>query len=87
MNTCHKLDFHVPLVSLSKVQQRVYYSGITLFNSLPHNIKQVAHDSNKFKHKLTKVLIINSFCSAEVYLDRNHKSQLGFASHYSPYFS
>jgi hypothetical protein len=35
INTRQKLDFHVPSVSLIKVQKGVYYSGITLFNSLP----------------------------------------------------
>jgi hypothetical protein len=29
INTCQKLDFHVPSVSLTKVQKGVYYSGIT----------------------------------------------------------
>jgi hypothetical protein len=43
INTRQKLDFHVPSVSLTKVQKGVYYSGITLFNSLPLNIKKVAH--------------------------------------------
>jgi hypothetical protein len=43
INTRQKLDFHVPSVSLTKVQKGVYYSGITLFNSLPLNIKEVAH--------------------------------------------
>jgi hypothetical protein len=52
INTCHKLDFHVCLVSLTKVQKGVYYSGITLFNSLPPSIREVAHDINTFKQKL-----------------------------------
>jgi hypothetical protein len=30
INTCHKLDFHVPLVSLTKVQQGGYYSDIII---------------------------------------------------------
>jgi hypothetical protein len=41
INIHHKLDLHVPLVNLSKVQKGVYYSGINLFNSLPLSIKQV----------------------------------------------
>jgi hypothetical protein len=51
INTRQKSDLHVPLVSLTKVQKGLYYSGITLFNSLPLNIKQVAHDINGFKYK------------------------------------
>jgi hypothetical protein len=35
INTCQKSALHVPLVSLTKVQKGVYYSGITLSNSLP----------------------------------------------------
>jgi hypothetical protein len=71
INTRQKSDFHVPLVSLTKVQKGVYYSGITLFNSLPLNIKQVAHDINGFKYKLREILIENSFYSVKEYLDRN----------------
>ena len=57
INICQKLDFHVPLVSLTTVQEGVYYSSITLFNSLPLNIKQDAHNINIFEHKLRKFLI------------------------------
>jgi hypothetical protein len=73
INTHHKLDLHVPLVNLSKVQKGVYYSGIKLFNSLPLSVTQVAHDLNKFKHKLKKFLILNSFYSVEEYLDGDNK--------------
>jgi hypothetical protein len=70
INTHHKLELHVPLVNLSKVQKGVHYSGIKLFNSLPLSIKQVAHDLIKFKHKLKKFYILNSFYSVQEYLDR-----------------
>jgi hypothetical protein len=43
INTRQKVDFHVLSVSLTKVQKGVYYSGITLFNSLPLSIKEVTH--------------------------------------------
>jgi hypothetical protein len=77
INTRYKLYLHVPLVNLSKVQKGVYYSGIKLFNSLPLSIKQVVHDLNKFKHKLKKFLILNSFYSVEEYLDRDNKFEPG----------
>jgi hypothetical protein len=77
INTRQKLDFHVPSVSLTKVQKGVYYSGITLLNSLPLNIKEVAHDINKFKYVLRKFLMENSFYSVEEYIDRNSKLDLG----------
>jgi hypothetical protein len=67
INTRHKLDLHVPLVTLSKVQKGVYDSGIKLFNFCP------SVSSNKFKHKLEKFLILNSFYSVEEYLDSDNK--------------
>jgi hypothetical protein len=87
INTRHTLDLHVPVVNLSKVQKRVYYSGIKLFNSLPLSIKQVAHGLNRFKHKLKKFLILNSFYPIEEYLDRDKKFEPGFPSNYCLYLS
>jgi hypothetical protein len=79
INTCQKLDFHVPSVSLTKVQKGVYYFCITLFNSLPLNIKKVAHNINKFKHELRKILMENSFYSVEEYIDRDNKIDPGLS--------
>jgi hypothetical protein len=73
----HNLDLHVPSVNLTKVQKGVSYSGITLFNSLPLNIKKVPHNTNKFKHELEKFLIENSFYSVEEYINRDTKYDLG----------
>jgi hypothetical protein len=81
VNTRQKSDFHVPLVSLTKVQKEVYYSGITLFNSLPYNIKQVAHDINRFKHKL-RVSYRKLFYSVEEYLIGIGNLILGCPSNY-----
>jgi hypothetical protein len=77
INTCQKLDFHVSSVSLTKVKKGVYYSSITLFNSLPLNIKKVALNINKFKHELKKFLMENPFYSLEEYIDRNNKFDPG----------
>jgi hypothetical protein len=52
INTRYKLDLHVPSAKLTKVQKGVYYSGVTLYNSLPLDIKEVAHNTLKFKHEL-----------------------------------
>jgi len=71
INTRHKLDLHVPSVNLTKVQKGVYYSGVTLFNSLPLGIKKLAHNTNKFKHELKKFLLENSFYSFAEYMDRD----------------
>jgi hypothetical protein len=51
------------------MQKGLRYSGITLFNALPLNIKQAAYDSKKFKHLLKAFLISNSFYSVEEYLN------------------
>jgi hypothetical protein len=65
INTRQKLDSHVPLAWLTRVQKGVHDSGITLFNTLPLNIKQVSHDINQFKHKLKTFLTEISFYSVE----------------------
>jgi hypothetical protein len=57
INTRHKLDLHVPSVNLTEVQKGVYYSGITLFNSLHLGIENIAHNTNKFMPELKKFLI------------------------------
>jgi hypothetical protein len=76
INTCQKSDFHIPLVSLLKFKKE--YSILVLHYLLftPH-IKQVAHGINKFKHKLRKFLIVNSFHSVCEYLDWNNKFDFG----------
>jgi len=78
MTTRHKLDLHLPSANLTKVQKGIYYSGITLFNSLPLGIKKVAHNTNKFKHELKRFLIKkNSFYSVEEYMDRDATYDIG----------
>jgi hypothetical protein len=57
INTRQKLDLHDPSVNFTKVQKGVYYSGITLFNSLCIGIKNVACNVSKCKHELKKFLI------------------------------
>jgi hypothetical protein len=75
INTRQKLDFHVPSVSLTKVQKGVYYSDITLFNSLPVSITKVALNINiswKTPFILLKSILIGII-----------KLILGFPSNYS----
>ena len=71
INTRHKLDLHVPLTNQTKVQKAVYYSGVTLFNSLPLGIKEVANNTNKFKHELKRFLLKNPFYSVEEYMKKD----------------
>jgi hypothetical protein len=39
----------------------LYYPGIKIFNNLPQNIRQLSHDTNKFKLDLTKFLLAGYF--------------------------
>ena len=77
INTCHKWDLHVPSVSLTKVQKGVFYSGISLYISIPLGIKKVAYNTNKFKHELKRFLVENLFYSVEEYIDSDMKYDLG----------
>jgi len=77
INTLQKLDLHIPSMNVTKVQKGVYYSGITLFNSLPFGIKKIAHNINKFRHELKKFLIKNSFYSVEEYIDKDATYDIG----------
>jgi hypothetical protein len=64
-------------VNLTKVPKGVYYSGITLFNSLHIGIKNVAYNINKLKHELKKFLIKYSFYSVKEYTDRDATYDIG----------
>jgi hypothetical protein len=47
VHTRQGLDLHYPTYKLAKVQKRVFYTGIKIFNNLPHNIKILSNDINK----------------------------------------
>jgi hypothetical protein len=69
MNTRQKLDFHVPSTRLTRIQKGLYYSGTTLFNALPLEIKQATHDIEKFEHTLKAFYITNSFYYVDEYFN------------------
>jgi biotin operon repressor len=69
IDTRRKLDLHVPLVKLTKVQNGVYCSGIILFNALPISTKNMAHNIKKLKQELKRFLLDKSFYSVKEYLD------------------
>jgi hypothetical protein len=62
-------DLRHPTYKLTKVQKGVYCSGIKIYNNLPHNLKNMTNDVNKFKHVLKKFLHIGFFYSLREYLD------------------
>jgi hypothetical protein len=56
--------------NLTIYQKGAYYSGITIFNNLPLEIKNVAGNHKKFKVALKKCLHIYSFDTAEEYFSQ-----------------
>jgi hypothetical protein len=46
---------------MTKFQKGVYYSGINIFNTLPHNIKDLSGDIKMFQNTLKRFLLTNFF--------------------------
>jgi hypothetical protein len=60
IHTTHGSDLHYPAYNLTKAQKGVSYSGIKVFNNLPHNITILSNNPNKFKHALRSFLLVGS---------------------------
>jgi hypothetical protein len=71
-HTRSKTNLHPPIVNLTKFQKGVYYSGIKIFNNLPHNIKDLA-ELKLFRNALKRFLLTNSFYNSEEHF--NHQAQ------------
>jgi len=69
VHTRFKTNLHPPIANLTKFQKGVYYSGIKMFNNLPHNIKDLANEIIPFRHALKRFLRINSFYDSEEYFN------------------
>jgi hypothetical protein len=52
IHTTQGLGLHYPIYKLAKAQKGVFYTGIMIFNNLPHNIKILSNDGNKFQYAL-----------------------------------
>jgi hypothetical protein len=52
---------------LTKFQKGLYYSGIKIFNKLPHDIKDLANQITLFQNALKRFLLTNSFYKSEEY--------------------
>jgi hypothetical protein len=48
-NTRNKNNLHTVNVNLTKVKRSPYSASIRVFNHLPHNIKVLLHNTQKFK--------------------------------------
>jgi hypothetical protein len=64
--TRHQKDLHLPTANLF-FQKAVYFSGIKIYNNLPMRIKQLSHDTLKFKKAVKGFLLDKSFYSLEEY--------------------
>jgi len=69
VHTRFKINLHPPIANLAKFQKGVYYSGIKIFNNLPHDIKDLANEITLFRNALKSILLINSFCNSEEYFN------------------
>jgi len=54
-NTRQKKNLHLPHLSLTMYQKRVFYSCIKVFNALPLTIKDIASNPKKFKVALSTI--------------------------------
>jgi len=69
VHTRFKTNLHPPIDNLTKFQKGVYYSGIKIFNNLPHNIKDLANEIKLFRNVLQRFLLSNSFYNSEEYFN------------------
>ena len=67
IHTRFKTNLHPPAANLTKFQKGVYYSAITIFNNLPHNIRDLASETVLFRNALKWFLLINSFYNSTEY--------------------
>jgi hypothetical protein len=77
IHTRHGSDLHYLAYNLTKAQKAVSYSGIKVFNNLPHNIKSLSNNPNKFKHALRSFLLVGSFYSLDEYFGWSARDDLG----------
>jgi hypothetical protein len=61
---------HLPEANLAIFKKGTYYSGITIFNSLPTDIKVLSEVCKKFKTALKHVLYLYSLCTLDEYFNR-----------------
>jgi hypothetical protein len=67
VNTRRNFDLYCPQSNLTTYQRGPYYFGIKLFNHLPLNIKELAHNIKQFRAALIALLHSKSFYTLEEY--------------------
>ena len=65
IETRYNNDFHLPSSHLNLFQRGVYYSGVKMYNHLSLSIKDLSHDTKRFKQALKGFIQSNSFYSLE----------------------
>jgi hypothetical protein len=63
INTRYNHNFHLPSTNLTLVQKGVLFSGSTIYNHLPLNIKMLSKDMKHFKSSLRTYLTEHIFYS------------------------
>jgi hypothetical protein len=61
IDTRYETNLHPPISNTTKNQKGPYYSGITIFNHLPENIKKLSNNVVLFRSALKGFLYANSF--------------------------
>jgi hypothetical protein len=64
-----KNQLFIPNKNFTSVQKGITYSGIKIYNSLPRNILSPKNDRKRFKNKLNRHLLGNSFYSVKEFLE------------------
>ena len=62
-----RYELHYPTYKSTRAQKGVSYTGIRIFNKLPHSITNLSQDLNKFKYSLKKCSQVGSFYSLDEY--------------------
>ena len=57
INTRYKANLYPPLLSLTKYQKGVYYTGIKIYNCLPSKFRGLINNKIQFKKELKKIPI------------------------------
>ena len=70
-NTRSAKNFHLPITNLTIHQNGAHYTGITMCNYLPTDIKSLANEIQVFKKTLKRFLLDNSFYSIDEYFNAN----------------
>jgi hypothetical protein len=70
LGTRQRNNLYLPQANLTMYHKGAYYLGITIFNNLPLEIKNVAGNPKKFKIALKNFLYSYSFYTMEEYLSQ-----------------